>query len=86
MVNTARRLLNASLRVEATLPVTITQPEHVFCEVEKTASAARASMSEDRIEATLAPIQIYRDKTPSIDAVIDSFTINTKSSSRRFIL
>jgi hypothetical protein len=61
------------------------QPERVFFKVEKTASAARASMSEDRLEATLVLIQTHRDKTLSIDAVIDSFATKTTSSSRRFI-
>jgi hypothetical protein len=57
------------------------QPERVFFKVE-----ARASMSEDRLEATLVLIQTHRDKTLSIDAVIDSFATKTTSSSRRFIL
>jgi hypothetical protein len=62
------------------------QPERVFFEVEKTAWAAHASMSEDRLEATLVFIQTHRDKTLSIDAVMDSFATETASSSRCFIL
>ena len=77
--------VNILLHILATLPVTTAQPERVFSKVEKTASAARASMSEDRLEA-LVLIQTHRDKTPSIDAVIDSFAANTTSSSRRFVL
>jgi hypothetical protein len=57
------------------------QPERVFFKVE-----ARASMSEDRLEATLFLIKTRRDKTLAIDAVTDSFAIKTISSSRRFIL
>jgi hAT family C-terminal dimerisation region len=77
--------INVLLRILATLPVTTAQPERVFSKVEKTASAARASMTEDRLEA-LVLLQTHRDKTPSIDAVIDSFAANTTSSSRRFVL
>jgi hypothetical protein len=39
------------------------QPERVFFIVEETASAACASMSEDRLQATLVLIQIHREKT-----------------------
>jgi hypothetical protein len=45
------------------------QPERVFFKVE--ARFDRASMSEDRLEATLVLAQILRDKTLSIDAVIE---------------
>ena len=74
--------VNILLHILATLLVTTAQPERVFSKVEKTASAARASMSEDRLEA-LVLIQTHRDK---IDAVIDSFAANTTSASRRFVL
>jgi hypothetical protein len=53
------------------------QQERVTFKIE-----ARTSMSE----ATLVYAQTHRDKTLSIDAVIDRFTIKTTSSSRRFIL
>ena len=76
--------VNVLLRILATLPVTTAQPERVFSKFEKTASAARASMNEDRLDA-LVLIQTQRDKTPSIDAVIDSFAANM-SSSRRFVV
>jgi hypothetical protein len=68
------------------LAMTTAQPERVFSKVEKTASAARILMSEDRLEAILILTQTHRDKTLSIDAVTDSFATNTTSSSRRFIL
>jgi len=57
--------------------------ERVFSKVEKTTLAARASIRKDRLEA-LVLIQTHRDKTTSIDAVIDIFAANPTSSSRRF--
>jgi len=73
------------LHILATLTVTTAQPERVFSKVEKTSSADRASMSEDRLEA-LVLIETHRGITPSIDAVIDIFAANTTSSSKRFVL
>lgn len=37
-------------------------------------------MSEDRLEMTLVLIEIHRDKTLVIEAVIDSFAIKTMPS------
>jgi len=68
------------LHILATLTVTTAQPKRAFSMVEKTASAARASISEDRQEA-LVFIQTHRDRTPSIDVVIDIFGADTSTSS-----
>ena len=70
------------LKILATLPVTTAQAERVFSKVERTASAARSSMLEERLES-LVLIQTHRDRTPSIDDIINRFA---KSSERRFIL
>ena len=73
------------LQILATLPVTTAQPERVFSKVEKTASATRAAMNEDRLEA-LVMIQTHRDKTPTADDILDCFAASTQHSFRRFIL
>jgi len=41
--------VNILLHILATIPATTAQPERVFSKVEKTALAARASISEDRL-------------------------------------
>jgi len=73
--------LHILLQIMATLPVTTAQPERVFSKVERTASAARAAMTECRLES-LVLIQAHRDKTPTIDVVIDRFAM----SNRRFVI
>lgn len=73
------------LQILATLPVTTAQPERVFSKVEKTASATRAAMNEDRLEA-LVMIQTHRDKTPTAYDILDCFAASTQHSFRRFIL
>ena len=63
------------LQILATLPVTTAEPERVFSKVNMTASAARASMGEERLEA-LVLLQVHRDMTPSVEEVIDCFAKN----------
>jgi len=70
------------LRILATLPVTTAEAERAFSKVDKTATAARSSMDEDRLES-LVLIQAHRDRTPSNDLIIDRFA---ESGNRRFVL
>jgi hypothetical protein len=72
------------LKILATLPVTTAQAERVFSKVEKTASAARSSMLEERLES-LVLIQAHRDRTPSADEIIDRFAMSSETQ-RRFVL
>lgn len=60
------------LQLLATLPVTTTEAERMFSKMERTMTAIRASMQEDRLEALLL-LQVHRDLTPSPEAVIDRF-------------
>jgi hypothetical protein len=62
--------MNMLLQLLATLP--ITTAERVFSKMEKTATAIRAAMEENRLEALLL-LQIHRDLTPSVQQVIDKF-------------
>ncbi len=64
--------LNILLRILATLPVTTASPERIFSKVEKIASAVRASMSEERLEA-LVMLQSHADRTPNADSIINKF-------------
>jgi len=69
------------LTILSTLPVTTAEAERVFSKVERTATAARAHMSEDRLEA-LVMIYTHRNRTPSIESVVKQFSLN----SRRILL
>jgi len=60
------------LLILATLPVTTAEAERVFSKVVRTATAARAHMTEDRLEA-LVLINTHRALTPDIDSVITRF-------------
>eukprot|EP00057_Strongylocentrotus_purpuratus_P011007 XP_011665481.1 PREDICTED: zinc finger MYM-type protein 1-like [Strongylocentrotus purpuratus] len=71
------------LQVLATLPVTTAQAERTFSKLERTATAIRASMGEERLEALLL-IQTYRKETPSSDEVLDKFRSSQRS--RRILL
>jgi len=64
--------IRALLTILATLPVTTAEAERVFSKVERTATAARAHMTEDRLEA-LVMLSAHRDKTPSVEEVVDTF-------------
>ena len=53
------------LKVLATLPVSTATPERVFSKLERTLTALRSTMREDRIEA-LVLIQAHRDRVISL--------------------
>jgi hypothetical protein len=65
--------VNVLLHNLATVPVT---SQKVFSSKLK----VMLQMSEDRLEMTLVLIEIHRDKTLVIEAVIDSFAIKTMPS------
>ena len=60
------------LQLLATFPVTTAEAERLFSKLERTMTAVRASMEEERLEALLL-LQVHQDITPSPDAVIDRF-------------
>ena len=60
------------LLILATLPVTTAEAERVFSKVERTVTAARAHMSEERLKAIMM-LNTHRNRTPSVDAVINRF-------------
>jgi len=60
------------LLILATLPVTTAEAERLFSKVERTATAARAHMTEDRLEA-LVMINTHRRLTPDCDSIITRF-------------
>ena len=63
------------LKVLATLPVSTATPERVFSKLERTWTALRSTMTEDRIEAPVL-IQAHRDRVISlpVDNIISKFT------------
>ena len=52
--------------------MTTAEAERIFLKVERTATAARAHMTEDRLEA-LVMLSVHRDETPSIEDVVNTF-------------
>ncbi len=64
--------INNLLTILATLPVTTAEAERVFSKVERIATAARAHMTEERLEA-LVMISAHRELAPAIGDVITRF-------------
>jgi hypothetical protein len=69
------------LKIFAILPVSSCEPERIFSKVERTMTATRASMSEERLEALIL-LQAHRESLPSTESVIDEFAA---TSARRLI-
>ena len=65
--------IRALLVMLATLPVTTAEAERVFSKVERKATAARAHMTEDRLIEALVMLSAHRDKSPSVEEVVDTF-------------
>ena len=76
--------ISALLQILATLPVTTAEAERMFSKLERTLTAIRSTMEEQRLEALLL-IQIHRSDTPSNDDVIKRFSATT-SRRLNFIL
>lgn len=65
------------LTLLATLPVSTCEAERMFSKVDRTCSAIRSTMSEDRLEA-LVLLQTHRSRLPSTEAVIDRYSMSRK--------
>ena len=68
--------ISVLLQILATLPVTTAEAERMFPKLERTLTAIRSTMEEQRLEALLL-IHIHRSDTPSIDDVIKQFSTTT---------
>ena len=64
--------ISSLLQIMATLPCTTAQTERIFSKTERTLTAIRSSMSEDRVES-LVLLQVHRDNTASADEVVTKF-------------
>ena len=71
--------MSVLLRILSTLPSSTAEPELVFSKVNKTLSAVRTTMREDRLEACIL-LQVHRDLTPEPASVVEHFA---KSGARR---
>lgn len=60
------------LKILATLPVSSCEAERMFSKVDRTMTAIRSSMSEERLESLIL-LQAHREDLPTTDAVIDKF-------------
>jgi len=73
------------LMILATLPVCTAEAERLFSKVERTLSALRSSMSEDRLEALIL-LQAHRELLPETDEIIHRFTLAGADGRRRMDL
>lgn len=60
------------LKIFATLPVSSCELERLFSKVQRTLTAIRSTMSEDRLESLIL-LQAFRDDLPDTEAVINKF-------------
>ena len=76
--------LSIVLQLLATFPITTAEAERCFSKMKRTLTAIRSSMEEERFEALLL-LQVHREDTPSVDAVLDHFAA-TSAQRLKFIL
>jgi hypothetical protein len=72
------------LTILATLPVTTAEAERVFSKVERIVTAARAHMTEERLES-LVMLSAHRDLAPAVGDIITRFS-NTTARRLNFLL
>jgi hypothetical protein len=74
------------LVILATLPVSTAEAERTFSKVERTLTALRATMTEEKLDSLIL-LQAHRDIIPDNDSIIDHFS-NSKltDGSRRLDL
>ena len=63
------------LKILCVLPVSTAEPERFFSKLDKTLTCLRARMGEERLES-LIMLQVHRNRTPSVDEVINTFCRN----------
>jgi len=71
------------LQLLATIPVTTAEAERLFSKLERTLTAIRSKMDEQRLEALIL-LQVHRSDTPTVAAIIDCFA--TTAARLDFIL
>jgi hypothetical protein len=64
--------IHTMLTILATLPVCTAEAERTFSKVERTLTALRSTMSEDRLDA-LIMLQAHREIIPDTKTIIDHF-------------
>lgn len=77
--------IHTLLTILATLPVCTAEAERTFSKVERTLTALRSTMSEERLDALIL-LQAHRDLWPSTDAIIDQYNINGAEGCRKLDL
>ena len=64
--------ISVLLLILSALPFSTAEPERVFSKVNKTLSAVRSTMTDDRLEACIL-LQVHRDITPEPASVVEHF-------------
>ena len=77
--------IHTILMILATLPVCTAEAERLFSKLERTPSALRSRMSEDRLEALIL-LQAHRELLPETDEIIRRFTLAGADGRRRMDL
>ena len=65
-------ILHRLLAVLAVLPISNAESERIFSKVERTLTALRSTMREDRLESLIL-LQAHRDRLPTTTRVIEYF-------------
>ena len=74
--------MHIMLTILATLPVCTAEAERTFSKVERTLTALRSTMSEERLDSLIL-LQAHRDLLPSTDAIIDRYNLSGAEGRRR---
>jgi hypothetical protein len=74
--------IHTLLTILVTLPVCTAEAERTFSKVERTLTALRSTMSEDRLDALIL-LQAHRDLWPSTEAIIDQYNMHGAEGRRK---
>jgi len=78
--------LSLWLQLLATIPVTTAEAERLFSKLERTLTAIRSAMYEERLKAPIVLLQVQRSITPTTDAVINRFAAAAADRRLDFLL
>jgi hypothetical protein len=76
--------IHTMLTILATLPVCTAEAERTFSKVERTLTALRATMTEERLDSLIL-LQLHRDIIPDNDSIVNHF-VNSADGRRRLEL
>jgi hypothetical protein len=78
-------IIHTMLTILATLPVCTAEAERTFSKVERTLTALRSTMTEDRLDALIL-LQAHRDLLPDTQSIVDEYVMSGPDGRRRLDL